>query len=142
MRMSNLQMYEGCRHSQATEGRRMVFVRSARQSSSIQALMEKWSGHSGRKTKRRIVDWHIKEYLQAGGLELEGLMRYAVVIERAGCGFSAYVPDLPGCIAAGKSSEEVQRLIRGAIELHLSGLREDGEAVPAPVSLVEYIEIN
>lgn len=69
-------------------------------------------------------------------------MRYAVVIERAGQGFSAYVPDLPGCVAAGKSSEEVERLIRGAIELHLSGLREDGEPVPDPISRVEYIEIS
>ena len=69
-------------------------------------------------------------------------MRYAVVIEQAGEGFSAYVPDLPGCVAAGKSSEEVERLIRGAIEIHLSGLREDGELIPDPVSRVEYIEIS
>ena len=69
-------------------------------------------------------------------------MRYAVVIEQAGEGFSAYVPDLPGCVAAGKSSEEVERLIRGAIEIHLSGLREDGELIPDPVSRVEYIEID
>ncbi len=69
-------------------------------------------------------------------------MRYAVVIEQAGEGFSAYVPDLPGCVAAGKSSEEVERLIRGAIEIHLSGLREDGELIPDPVSRVEYIEIT
>jgi predicted RNase H-like HicB family nuclease len=73
---------------------------------------------------------------------MEGSMRYAVVIEQAGEGFSAYVPDLPGCVAAGKSSEEVERLIRGAIEIHLSGLREDGELIPDPVSRVEYIEIN
>jgi predicted RNase H-like HicB family nuclease len=73
---------------------------------------------------------------------MEGFMRYAVVIEQAGEGFSAYVPDLPGCVAAGKSSEEVERLIRGAIEIHLSGLREDGELIPDPVSRVEYIEIN
>ena len=69
-------------------------------------------------------------------------MRYAVVIEQAGEGFSAYVPDLPGCVAAGKSSEEVERLIRGAIEIHLSGLREDGELIPDPVGRVEYIEIT
>ena len=69
-------------------------------------------------------------------------MRYAVVIEQAGEGFSAYVPDLPGCVAAGKSPEELERLIRGAIEIHLSGLREDGELIPDPVSRVEYIEIN
>jgi len=73
---------------------------------------------------------------------MEGFMRYAVVIEQASEGFSAYVPDLPGCVAAGKSAEEAERLIRGAIEIHLPGLREDGELIPDPVSRVEYIEIN
>lgn len=67
-------------------------------------------------------------------------MRYAVVIERDPEGVSAYVPDLPGCVAAGDTVEEVRGLIRGAIRLHLAGLREDGEAVPEPSSQVEYVE--
>lgn len=68
-------------------------------------------------------------------------MRYAVVIEKAEKNYSAYVPDLPGCIATGASIEEVGVEIREAIEFHIDGLREDGSVVPAPSSQVEYIEI-
>ena len=68
-------------------------------------------------------------------------MRYAVVIEEAGANYSAYVPDLPGCIATGGSIEEVEQQIREAIEFHIEGLREDGLAVPEPSSRVEYIDV-
>ena len=68
-------------------------------------------------------------------------MRYAVVIEKAQSNYSAYVPDLPGCIATGETVEEVQRRIREAIELHISGMREDGLAVPPPSSRVEYVQV-
>jgi predicted RNase H-like HicB family nuclease len=68
-------------------------------------------------------------------------MRYAVVIEKATNNYSAYVPDLPGCIATGKSVEEAEQLIREAIELHLTGLREGGLPIPQPSSQVEYIEV-
>lgn len=68
-------------------------------------------------------------------------MRYAIVIEQAGTGYSAYVPDLPGCISTGATKAEVEALIHDAIELHLAGLREDGTAVPPPSSQVEYIEV-
>jgi predicted RNase H-like HicB family nuclease len=68
-------------------------------------------------------------------------MRYAVVIERAVDNYSAYVPDLPGCIATGATIEEAEQLIREAIELHLAGLREDGLPIPQPSSQVEYIEV-
>ena len=68
-------------------------------------------------------------------------MRYAVVIEKAEKNYSAYVPDLPGCIATGASIAEVEVEIREAIEFHIEGLREDGSVVPAPSSQVEYIEI-
>ena len=68
-------------------------------------------------------------------------MRYAVVIEKAEKNYSAYVPDLPGCIATGASIEEVGVEIREAIEFHIDGLREDGSVVPPPSSQVEYIEI-
>lgn len=67
-------------------------------------------------------------------------MRYAVVIERDPSGASAYVPDLPGCVAAGRTVDEVRALIRDAVKLHLAGLREDGEPAPEPSSQVEYIE--
>ncbi len=68
-------------------------------------------------------------------------MRYAIVIENAGPNYSAYVPDLPGCVATGATLEEVEREIREAIEFHIEGLREDGVAVPPPSSAVRYVEI-
>ena len=68
-------------------------------------------------------------------------MRYAIVIEQAGANFSAYVPDLPGCIAAGCSVEDAEQQIREAIVFHLEGLREDGIAVPLPSSHVEYVDV-
>ncbi len=68
-------------------------------------------------------------------------MRYAVVIEQAGNNYSAYVPDLPGCVATGATKAEVESLIHDAIELHLAGLREDGGAIPLPSSQVEYIDV-
>ena len=64
-------------------------------------------------------------------------MRYAVVIERLATGFSAYVPDLPGCIATGASIDEVELRIREAILFHIEGLRQDGAVVPPPSSQVE-----
>lgn len=68
-------------------------------------------------------------------------MRYAIVIEKAEGNFSAYVPDLPGCVATGATIEEVESQIREAIEFHLEGMREDGTPIPPPVSRVEYIDI-
>lgn len=68
-------------------------------------------------------------------------MRYAVVIEKAGANYSAYVPDLPGCIATGGKVAETETSIREAIELHLSGMREDGTPIPPPSSTVEYVEV-
>jgi predicted RNase H-like HicB family nuclease len=68
-------------------------------------------------------------------------MRYAVVIEKAEGNYSAYVPDLPGCVATGSTITEVESEIRDAIAFHLEGMREDGQPVPAPSSQVEYVEI-
>ena len=67
-------------------------------------------------------------------------MRYVIVIEKAASNYSAYVPDLPGCVAAGRSRREVEKLIREAIRLHLEGLRQDGLTVPEPSSICEYVE--
>jgi predicted RNase H-like HicB family nuclease len=69
-------------------------------------------------------------------------MRYAIVIERAGANYSAYVPDLPGCIATGATQAEVEALLREAIELHLAGMREDEQPIPEPSSRVEYLEVQ
>lgn len=68
-------------------------------------------------------------------------MRYAIVIETAGSNYSAYVPDLPGCVATGSSHEETEQAIREAIEFHLEGLRSDNLPVPAPSSRVDYVEV-
>lgn len=67
-------------------------------------------------------------------------MRYAVVIEKSGKNYSAYVPDLPGCIATGATVEETEAEIRDAIRFHIEGLREDGLPVPKPISRAEYVE--
>jgi len=68
-------------------------------------------------------------------------MKYAVVIEKAESNYSAYVPDLPGCVAAGRTVSEVEVRIREAIELHLEGLRREGHLLPEPSSSVEYVEV-
>jgi predicted RNase H-like HicB family nuclease len=66
-------------------------------------------------------------------------MQYAMIIEKGERNYSAYFPDLPGCIATGKTLDEVKRLMREALELHLRGMREDGLPIPEP-SLVEYVD--
>lgn len=69
-------------------------------------------------------------------------MRYAIVIEKAESNYSAYVPDLPGCVATGATADEAEAQIREAIEFHLDGLREDGVPIPPPASRVEYVDIG
>jgi predicted RNase H-like HicB family nuclease len=68
-------------------------------------------------------------------------MRYAVVIENAGPNYSAYVPDLPGCVAARATLAETGDAIREAIAFHIDGLRQDGTPVPPPSVKVEYVEV-
>ena len=68
-------------------------------------------------------------------------MRYAIVIEQGENNFSAYVPDLPGCVATGATVEEVEREIQEAIEFHLEGMRADGLPIPEPSSRVEYVDV-
>jgi len=68
-------------------------------------------------------------------------MRYAVIIEKGEKSYGAYVPDLPGCVAVGKTKRQVLKLIREAIELHLDGMRQEGIPVPAPASSSETVEV-
>ena len=68
-------------------------------------------------------------------------MRYAIVIENAGGNYSAYVPDLPGCVATGDTPAATEQAIREAIEFHLDGMREDGTPIPPSTSRVEYVEV-
>ena len=68
-------------------------------------------------------------------------VEFAVVIERGPTSYGAYVPDLPGCVAAAETEAEVRRLIREAIVFHLQGMRLNGEPIPVPTSRVEYVEV-
>lgn len=67
-------------------------------------------------------------------------MRYAMIIEPGEQNYSAYLPDLPGCVATGKTIDELRKHMAEAIELHLQGLREDGLPIPLPTSLADYVE--
>ena len=67
-------------------------------------------------------------------------MRYAIVIEKANGNYSAYVPDLPGCVATGSTIEETQREISQAVQFHLNGLQDDGLELPQPTSICEYVD--
>lgn len=70
------------------------------------------------------------------------ILKYAIVIEKAeGSNYSAYAPDLPGCIATAETLDEVKQLMREGIEFHLEGLREDGVPAPVPTTEVDYAEI-
>jgi predicted RNase H-like HicB family nuclease len=69
-------------------------------------------------------------------------MQYLVIIETSENGFGAYVPDLPGCIAAGESREEVVALIQEAIEFHIDGLKRSGDPVPQPSSQSELVDVH
>jgi predicted RNase H-like HicB family nuclease len=69
-------------------------------------------------------------------------MRYAVVIEKGERNYSAYVPDLPGCVSVGDTLEEAKAAIREAIEFHLEGMQEDGQPIPKPSSRAEYVEVE
>jgi len=68
------------------------------------------------------------------------MTRYAVVIEKAEGNYSAYVPDLPGCVATGETREEVEREIHAAVEFHLEGLLEDGLPIPEPETALTYVD--
>lgn len=68
-------------------------------------------------------------------------MRYAVVIEQADSNYSAYVPDLPGCVATGATIKDAENEIREAIKFHIDGMKEDGLPIPSPSSAVEYVEV-
>jgi predicted RNase H-like HicB family nuclease len=68
------------------------------------------------------------------------MMRYAVVIEKAGSNYSAYVPDLPGCVATADTVEAIEAEIRDAIRFHIDGIKADGLDVPPPTTIAEYVE--
>jgi len=67
---------------------------------------------------------------------------YAVIFEKTDTGYSAYAPDLPGCITTGATREETERLMIAAIEFHIAGMREDGEAIPEPTTLAAMVTVD
>mgnify|MGYP001792965477 CR=1 FL=1 len=69
------------------------------------------------------------------------MVKYAVIYEKTDTGYSAYVPDLPGCMAAGTMFEETTALTRGAIKMHLEGLREGGDSIPRPTTVAGHIAV-
>ena len=69
-------------------------------------------------------------------------MRYAVIYEKTDTGYSAYVPDLPGCVAAGDTLEQTNQLMLEAIEFHLAGIREDGDAIPEPTTVAAMVPVG
>ena len=69
-------------------------------------------------------------------------MKFAIVVEKGDTSYGAYVPDLPGCIAAAETRDEVLKLIKGAIEFHIEGMRADGEPIPQPHSEMEYVDVT
>jgi predicted RNase H-like HicB family nuclease len=69
-------------------------------------------------------------------------IRYAVLIEKSTTGYGAYLPDLPGCVAAGKTLEEVRQLIREAVEMHIESMQEHGEPVPQPTTIVDSVTVS
>lgn len=68
------------------------------------------------------------------------MKKYAIVIEKGRKNYSAYILDLPGCVAAAATVEEVKRLMQEGIEIHLKGMREDGDPIPEPTTTVDYVE--
>jgi len=68
-------------------------------------------------------------------------MKYLIVIEKAGKNYSAYIPDIPGCVATGKTPEEVKQTIKEALEFHMEGLAEDGMKAPKAAAQAEYIAV-
>jgi predicted RNase H-like HicB family nuclease len=68
-------------------------------------------------------------------------MRYVAIYEKTGTGYSCYAPDLPGCIAAGNDLARTTALMERAIEMHLRGMREDGDPIPKPATVAEYLEV-
>lgn len=87
--------------------------------------------------RARTAARDVEQYSQTSGMEA---MKYAVVIERAAESYGAYVPDLPGCVAVAKTFEEVERLIREAVEIRSAGLREHGAPLPESATVCEYAD--
>ena len=83
----------------------------------------------------------LRSIIEQAGLRWTTAMKYAVVIEQSANGYGAWAPDLPGCVAAGKTRAETLRLMRETVELHLEMTRRQGEPMPPPTSTVDIVEV-
>jgi predicted RNase H-like HicB family nuclease len=90
---------------------------------------------------RQIGADQIDELMTKGTRSPTSEMKYVVIVEKGENSFGAYVPDLPGCAVVGETREEALRLIREAMELHVSSLREQGDPLPEPTSTTEYVQV-
>ena len=84
----------------------------------------------------------IPSILRQAGIRKDQDMRYAVIIEKGKSGYCAYVPDLSGCVAVARTLPQVKRLIHGAIEFHIEGLCAEGQRIPKPTSLCDYVQLR
>ena len=94
--------------------------------------------------ERRHTAWNAEQRTKASRSKEAGVifMRYLVIVEKGPTSYGAHVPDLPGCIAAGETKEEVLLLIREAIEFHLEDLKQEGQPIPSPASTSELVEVE
>lgn len=96
----------------------------------------------GREVERRVGTRHAKEYLETARAHEMNTHRFLIVIEDAGQNYSAYSPDLQGCVATGPTREETERNMYEAIQMHIEGLREDGLPIPQSTSVAEYVVVG
>src|SRR5262249_30351102 len=99
------------------------------------------TGHRRGPSGRRPRTEDASQHPSPGGPSGRATMKFAIVIERAGRNWSAYAPDVPGCVATGKTADEARDRLREAIRLHLEGMREDGQAPPVPTTVTDTIEV-
>jgi len=112
---------------------------NARESSTVSPRDKALHGNRRRTSVGRLGSEDCGVYTEAGRAKMS---TYTVFIEPTKTGFSAYVPDLPGCVAAASTLEETRRLMKEAIEFHIEGMRTNGEPVPEPTRHVEQIEVS
>src|SRR5580698_2870318 len=114
-----------------------------REPSPVQASGQAGSCERSRSFRRRCRHRNTEEYLPAIRPEREQIMsmQYTIIIEKAKNNYSAYAPDLPGCITTGKTIEETSRNMQEAIALHIRGMREDGDPIPEPTTTAAVVEV-
>jgi len=121
----------------------MAAGKDDRQPSAVQASFQARFGHGGWQAGPGRPAWYAQEHSETGRSETleRSLMDYVVILEKGKKSFGAYVPDLPGCVAVGKTKKEALRLIREAIEFHIEGMRADGLPIPEPSSSTELVSV-